>query len=98
MDAAIADRIFGKQEDVISLLREGKWEQASRFGDYVSYNAAINNEEWWWIQIRSVINTNPSDRQSWNSCSYGNLAMAIYYGEKFPDRSVDVEKLKNMFS
>lgn len=39
----ILDSMFGKKSDVIDLIRQENWKEASRFGDRVAYNAVINN-------------------------------------------------------
>lgn len=89
----ILDAMFGKQEDVVVLIKEGKWKEASKFGDGVCYNAVINNEDWIWKQIEEI-NEITSE---WNSCTYGGIAMAVHYGRKFPERAPIIEKLKKLF-
>jgi hypothetical protein len=59
----------------------------------VSYKAAINNENWWWNQIKELDHI---DKRRFNSCSYGNLAMAVYYGGDFPERSESIQRLKSI--
>lgn len=86
------DAIFGKKEDTISLIKQGKWEEAARFGDHICHNAVTNNEQWIWDQANDMLNiTNTS---KWNSCSWGNGALLIYYGSSFADRNETVSKLK----
>ena len=85
---SILDNTFGNKTDVISLIRKGNWEAASKFGDHISYNA-IKNEDWWWNQIAAL---NHIDKEVFNSCSYGNIAMEVFYGSKFPERKADIEK------
>ena len=88
------DGIFGSVDYVIGLIRNKNWEEASKYGDQISYQAVINNADWWWKQIDDTTKIDPT----WNSCAYGNAAMGIHYGSTFPDRSFQIERLKKMFS
>jgi hypothetical protein len=90
---ALLDKMFGKQSDVIQLIREERWEEASRYGDRVSYEAVKNNEQWWWDQISDV----KEITNEWNSCSYGCTAMAVFYGRDFPERADKINDLKQFF-
>jgi hypothetical protein len=87
----IADQLFGSANDCIALIKQQKWKEAAGYGDHVSYKAATNNEEWWWNQVTNLQHV---DKKIWNSCSYGNCAMAVYYGEQFEERKETVEKIK----
>lgn len=83
--------IFGNQNDVIRLIKNLRWEDASKYGDHVSYNAVKNNKNWWWEQVETL---DKVDKERWNSCSYGNIAMAVYYGQEFPERQECIDKIK----
>lgn len=89
----ILDMFYGKKEDVILLIQQERWKEASRFGDHVCYSAIINNEDFIWEQLAPCSLTPDLE---WNSCSWGSVAMAIYYGQKFSDRHDDIEKLKKV--
>ena len=73
------------------LLKQQKYEEASRYGDSVCYHAVTNNEDWIWEQCKKF------DMIGSNSCVYGNLAILIYYGNNFPERKARVEELKHLF-
>jgi hypothetical protein len=86
------DNIYNSLEDVKKLIKEKKWEIASKYGDSISYRAVINNEDWWWHQTSGITTINPT----WNSGAYGNAAIGIWYGRNFPERSSLIENLKDL--
>lgn len=90
----LLDRIFGNKEDVITLIKQQRWKEAAKYGDHISYEAATTNEDWWYEQIDSITCV---DKQKWNSTSYGNAAMGIFYGSKFPERKDIIDKMKKIF-
>ena len=86
------DKTWGGKENILLLIKENKWEEASQYGDHITYQAVINNEDWIWQQSDSI---DSIDKNIFNSCSYGNLAIVIHYGSKFSDRAESIMKLKN---
>jgi hypothetical protein len=87
----ILDMIFGSK-DVIQLIKEKNYEQASKYGDKVCYNAVNNNEDWIWDHVHKITEIN----NEWNSCSYGNAAMFIHYGSQFPERTNEIKRIKKL--
>ena len=45
-----------------------------------------------WRQIADATEIGPT----WNSVSFGNIAIAIYYGSKFPERLPEIERIKKL--
>lgn len=72
------------------MIKENNWESASKYGDHITYSAVINNEDWIWDQLSDL-----KDFDNFNSCSYGNIVMAVHYGSKFPERINNINKIKN---
>jgi len=52
--SGLVDGIFSRGEDVVALVREGNYEKASTFGDYISYRAATENKDWWWDSFDNI--------------------------------------------
>jgi hypothetical protein len=82
-------KIFDNTNDCINLLKQ-KWKEAAQFGDVVSYKAATSNADWWYEQLDTI---EVVDKTTWNSCSYGNVAMGIY-GQQFEERHENINRLK----
>jgi hypothetical protein len=87
------DKIFGNKDDIIALIIQERWELASRYGDQISFNAVEKNQDWWWEQCNALTHV---DKQQWNSCSYGNIAIGVHYGSRFPERLPIINKIKSI--
>ncbi len=88
------DYVFGNKEDIILLIKQNQWENAAQYGDPITYKAVINNEDWFWKQVDAI---QYLDLEV-NSCSYGNIAMAVHYGSKYPDRMSSIIHLKTLLN
>ena len=81
--------MFGSKEDALKYILDKNWEKASEFGDHVCYGAVINDSDFIWDQCTDVFggdNFDPStiNVDGWNSCSWGNMAVLVHYGNKRP--------------
>jgi len=79
--------------EVLDAVKAQNWEKASTRGDGVCYRAVTENKNWIWEQVRGTKIT-----KEWNDCSYGNVAICIHYGQKFPERHAQIEELKRALS
>ena len=86
----LGERFKRELSEVIILIKQEKWEEAYKYSDNVCYNAVINNEDFIWENEIDVA----VDVNKFNSCSWGNVAILIHFGEQFPDRRNDIIKLK----
>lgn len=44
---SLRDMMFGNIGAVVKLIKEGRWDEASKFADIMTYNAVINDDDWW---------------------------------------------------
>ena len=54
----------------------------------IAYNMASKNTDF------HIDVSNESDTSMWNSTSWGNISMLIFYGQNFPNKQDEVSKLK----
>ena len=73
-----------------SLFLEGRYEELSKFADFICASAVDNNEEFIW---QTEVNDMKDTR--WNCTSYGNMAYLIHNGAKFPERRQKIEEYKS---
>lgn len=90
---AILDKLFGSATDCIAYIKAGDWSKAAEFADHICAAAVDRNEDWIWEQFANITEVKPE----WNSCSYGNVAYAIYHGAKFANRHAEIERVKQLF-
>lgn len=92
------DKIFGNKEEIHKLIKDGNWEEASKFCDHPTHEAVTTNQDWWWDQIRNVKSIDGEEGSMMNSTSFGNFAAGVVYGARFPERKDDIEHIKRLFN
>ena len=80
-----------QEKIVIDLIKNQKWNEASKYGAQECYGAVINDKDFIWKQI---IFYKKDDRTIMNPTLWGNLAILIYHGEKFSHRHDKIKQIK----
>ena len=78
----LLDKLFGKKEDIIDLIKNQEWDRASNYADHICVELAKDNKDWTWGQLIGDEIYTPEKVSMWNSTSYGNAAYMIRYAEK----------------
>ena len=85
----VLDSIFGSKEEVLLLIRNGKWEEAADYADHICVQATKANVDWIWKQAAEDF-----DMEKANSVFFGNVAFMICHAEKNNIRKEEASKLK----
>jgi len=82
----------------VKAIKVGDWTGASFHSDYVAANAILQNEEWVWAQIVSALPIMATNLNIMNNTSFGNIAFAVVYGARFPEREASIAFIKAKLS
>jgi len=83
---------MGDRIRVVYLISLGRWKEAAGYCDINCYNLVkTNNDDLWKCASDITFDACVDD---WSVHSWGDLACLIYYGERFPTRYKEIDRLK----
>jgi len=79
-------------EKVIKLTSLGLWKEASEYCDLECYKLVMLDDDILWFDVSCI--TFDENVECWVTYSWGDLACLIYYGENYPRRYKEIDRLK----